>query len=81
MTGRIYEALTSNTSLSGAMILAEKIEYKFKENYNLEIDTQLSFGITQATDTDTYESIIEKLEDALGRAKNNRDKRRIEIET
>ena len=59
-----YLILTANTSLSGAIVLAEKITYKIKKLHNV----QLYFGVTQMSDTDTIESIYEKLEDALQRA-------------
>ncbi|MEA3330482.1 MAG: cation:proton antiporter [Campylobacterota bacterium] len=59
-----YLILTANTSLSGAIVLAEKITHKIKKLHNI----QLYFGVTQMSDTDTLESIYEKLEDALQRA-------------
>lgn len=61
--------LTVNTSLSGAMILAEKLKVLFKKNHIKNNERTLSFGITEYTDTDNYDSLIEKLEDALHRAK------------
>ena len=72
--------LTANTSLSGAMILAEKIEEKFNTKQNDNSHVKISFGITQVSDLDTYESIIEKLDDAILRANSNKNTR-IEIET
>ena len=64
--------LTVNTSLSGAMKLTEKIETLFEEDNDIKmmID-KISFGITQSSDVDTLESIHEKLNDAINRAKNN----------
>jgi monovalent cation:H+ antiporter, CPA1 family len=73
--------LTSSTSLSGAMILAEKIEILFRKNDDINDTDIISFGITQSSDIDTYESIMEKLEDAVNKAKNDETKGRIEIET
>lgn len=73
--------LTSSTSLSGAMILAEKIETLFKKNDNISDTDIISFGITQSNDIDTYQSIMEKLDDAVNKAKNDETKGRIEIET
>lgn len=73
--------LTSSTSLSGAMILAEKIEKLFRKNDNITNTDIISFGITQSNDIDTYQSIMEKLDDAVNKAKNDETKGRIEIET
>lgn len=70
-----YLILTANTSLSGAIVLAEKITYKIKKLHNV----QLYFGVTQMSETDTIESIYEKLEDALQRALLE-DGQKIEVE-
>ena len=72
--------LAVGTSLSGAMILAEKIETIMSLETSCDSKTIISFGITQIDDVDTYESIIEKLEDAIIRAKDTRTEGRIEIE-
>jgi len=72
--------LTAGTSLSGAMILAEKIETIMSLETTHDSQTLISFGITQIEDTDTSETIMEKLEDAIIRAKDTRTEGRIEIE-
>ena len=72
--------LTAGTSLSGAMILAEKIETIMSLETTHDSQTLISFGITQVEDTDTSETIMEKLEDAIIRAKDTRTEGRIEIE-
>ena len=72
--------LTVGTSLSGAMILAEKIETIASLETMYDSKTVISFGITQVEEIDTYSTIIEKLDDALIRAKDNRTEGRIEIE-
>ncbi len=72
--------LVANTSLSGAMVLTEKIENLFKKDKTINSYTKISFGITQISDIDTYESIMEKLDDAIIRAKNKKIAGRIEIE-
>jgi len=72
--------LTSGTSLSGAMILAEKIETIISLETTYDSKTIISFGITQIEDSDTTESIMEKLDDAIIRAKDTRTEGRIEIE-
>lgn len=72
--------LTAGTSLSGAMILAEKIETIISLETTYDSKTIISFGITQFEDTDTYDTIMEKLEDAIIRAKDTRTEGRIEIE-
>jgi CPA1 family monovalent cation:H+ antiporter len=63
--------LTTNTSLSGATILANRIEKKFSkfvaEDKNHKLHS--SFGIVDTNETDTIETIIEKIEDALKKAK------------
>ena len=73
--------LTASTSLSGAMILAEKIEKLFSDHNDINKQTVASFGITQSSDIDSYDSIMDKLNDAISRAKNKDIKGRIEIET
>ena len=72
--------LTSGTSLSGAMVLAEKIETIISLESAYDSSTTISFGITQVEDTDSYASVMEKLEDAIIRAKDTRTQGRIEIE-
>jgi len=72
--------LTVNTSLSGAMILAEKLETIFSLETTSNSIIDVSFGITQVEDTDTYTSIMEKLDDALIRASDKRTEGKIEIE-
>ena len=53
----------------------------FKYNKTIKSRANLSFGITQVSDIDTYGSIMEKLNDAINRANNSDIKGRIEIET
>ncbi|MEA3553347.1 MAG: cation:proton antiporter [Campylobacterota bacterium] len=81
LTDEKFIILTSSTSLSGAMLLAEKLDKLFRKKDDIVDINNISFGITQSGDIDTYSSIMEKLEDALNRAKNAETKRRIEIET
>ena len=69
--------LTANTSLSGAMILAEKIDEMFIQEEKAP-NLNAIFGITQVANEDTYDSIMEKLDDAIQKAKNGN--RNIEIE-
>ena len=73
--------LAASTSLSGAMILAEKIENKFRVFQDEHDDSEISFGITQVGDVDSFESILEKLDEAVTRVKENSTQGRIEIET
>ncbi len=73
--------LTASTSLSGAMMLAEKFELLLKEDKQIENKADISFGITQSSDIDTYNSVVEKLNDAVNRAKNTNSMSNIEIET
>ena len=73
--------LTASTSLSGAMLLAEKIEQVFKDDHDIDDQAYISMGITQSEDIDTLDSILEKLYDAINRAKNDEIQGRIEIET
>ena len=67
--------LTSNTSISGAVVLAEKIIEKTNHINGVHI----FFGVTQMEYTDNIESIYERLKDALDRAL-EKDDERIEIE-
>ena len=74
--------LTSNTSLSGAMKLSEKLDTLFNnKDDNLNLTNEIVFGITQIRDMDTIESIKEKLNDAVTRAKEKNIDGNIEIET
>ncbi len=72
--------LTSNTSLSGAMILAEKLNEIFKSDPDIVQSSNPMFGITQSGDTDNIKSIMEKLYDALNKIKNKQTRGNIEIE-
>ncbi|MEA3289832.1 MAG: cation:proton antiporter [Campylobacterota bacterium] len=72
--------LTTNTSLSGAMILAEKLEKVFEETKLIKENNNIIFGITQSGDTDTLETIMDKLNDALYKVKTNQTNGNIEIE-
>ena len=72
--------LTSNTSLSGAMILAEKLNEIFKSDPDIIQSSSPMFGITQSGDTDNIKSIMEKLYDALNKIKNKQTRGNIEIE-
>lgn len=71
-----YIIMTTNTSLSGAVILAEKIssmlvlEVKIQDYY---------FGVTQASETDCMDDILEKLHEAINRSLQN-ESHQIEIE-
>ena len=81
LTDEKFIVLTSSTSLSGAMLLAEKLEKLFRKKDDIVDINNISFGITQSGDVDTYNTIMEKLDDALNRAKSDETKGRIEIET
>ncbi len=72
--------LTSNTSLSGAMILAEKLNDIFKSDNQIINNSNPIFGITQSGDTDKMDSVMEKLEDALNKIRNKQTRGNIEIE-
>jgi CPA1 family monovalent cation:H+ antiporter len=75
----IFLIVTSNTSLSGAVILAEKILENFEELKIYADSLDVYFGITKAEDTDDTTSIYERLDDALERGENV-TKEKIEIE-
>jgi len=70
-----YIILASNTSLSGAIVLAQKLEKKLIR-FN---KSKLFFGLTQVSDVDSIESVYEKLNDALDRA-SSQSGEKIEIE-
>lgn len=72
--------LTSNTSLSGAMVLAEKLEDIFKADEHVGTKCHPAFGITRSGDSDSIDSILEKLGDALSKIKNKQTRGNIEIE-
>jgi len=60
-----YIISTSNTSLSGAVILAEKIAKEFLSSSELSDKMECNFGVTEAQEGDDFEMILEKLEDAI----------------
>ncbi len=60
-----YIIATSNTSLSGAVILAEKIVKEFLSSSELSKSMKCNFGVTEAHEGDDFEMILEKLQDAL----------------
>ncbi len=70
-----YILLTSDTSISGAVILAQKLLVELDKLENIDV----FFGITQVSDTDDTESVYEKLEDALTKSISG-DGEKIEIE-
>ena len=59
-----YIILASNTSLSGAVILAQKLVSEVKKIQNIDI----VFGLTHIQDTDTLDTVYERLNDAIQRA-------------
>ncbi len=70
-----YIVLASDTSLSGGVILAQKLLDKIDKLKNI----QVVFALTQVNDTDSVDTIYERLEDALQRA-NSKNGEIIEIE-
>ncbi len=60
-----YIISTSDTSLSGAVILAEKITEEFLSSSELSDKMECNFGVTEAKEGDDFEMILEKLEDAI----------------
>ncbi|MEA1892570.1 MAG: cation:proton antiporter [Campylobacterota bacterium] len=58
-----YIIVTTNTSLGGAVVLAEKISEEFLSSKNFDIS--YNFGATQAQESDDAQTIYEKLQDAL----------------
>ena len=66
-----YIIVTSNTSLGGAVILAEKISHQFSSQKEIFAATDYYFGVTQANETDNVESVLEKLKDALSHSIEN----------
>jgi CPA1 family monovalent cation:H+ antiporter len=74
-----YVIVTSNTSLGGAVILAEKISQRFATEVEVYATMDYFFGVTQAGESDSMDVILEKLQDALSRSMKNETKT-IEIE-
>ncbi|MDA3909307.1 MAG: cation:proton antiporter [Sulfurimonas sp.] len=62
-----YVIVTSNTSLGGAVILAQKISQQFASEELVHSSMNYFFGATQADETDNMEAVIEKLQEALSR--------------
>jgi CPA1 family monovalent cation:H+ antiporter len=75
-----YIIVASGTSLNNAMNLAEKLETIISLETTHDSHTTVSFGITQVEPTDTYEMILNKLNNAITKAKDTRTPGRIEIE-
>ncbi len=73
-----YLIITVHTNLSGAAILAERLEKDFKE-YNAQSSHNLifEFGITASGEMESRETLFEKIEDALNSSKYTK---KIEIE-
>jgi Na+:H+ antiporter len=74
-----YVIVTSNTSLGGAVILAEKISQQFDTEEVVNSSMEYFFGATQADETDSLEAVLEKLQEALSRTVGS-DRHTIEIE-
>jgi len=74
-----YVIVTSNTSLGGAVILAEKISQQFASEKIVYSSMDYFFGATQADETDNMEAVLEKLQEALSRTVGS-DRHTIEIE-
>jgi len=74
-----YVIVTSNTSLGGAVVLAEKISKRFNSQKIVCKSVDYYFGVTQAGETDSMETVFEKLQDALFRSMQG-SKKTIEIE-
>ncbi|EQB40225.1 hypothetical protein M947_02505 [Sulfurimonas hongkongensis] len=68
LTDDEYVIVTLNTSLGEAVTLAEKISKEFASTEMIHIALEYNFGVTQADETDTTETIIEKLNEALSRS-------------
>ena len=71
-----FVILATNTSLSGALVLAQKIEKQLQEVLDKEVG--FHFGVTEAHETDDVAAIFEKLGDAV--VKSIEHKKGIEIE-
>ena len=70
-----YIIITSNTSLSGAIVLAEKLLLDIEEKNPIK----LFCGVTEISDSDTMDSVFDKIDDALSRAI-LKDGQQIEVE-
>lgn len=79
--GKLHEdsfiILATNTSLSGALTLTNKITKEFERELAGEVD--FHFGLTQAHETDDVAMVIEKLEDALIKSKQSHQNLEIEM--
>lgn len=71
-----FVILVTNTSLSGALVLAQKIEKQLEKVLGKQAG--FHFGVTEADETDDVETILEKLDDAV--LKSIEHQKRIEIE-
>lgn len=68
-----YIIVASNTSLGGAVTLAEKISLKFASHKDIGEKVDWYFGATQAGESDDIEAIEEKLQDALSHSMQGSD--------
>lgn len=71
-----FVILVTNTSLSGALVLAQKIDKQLEKV--LDNRAGFHFGVTEAYETDDVEAILEKLDDAVHKSIEHH--KRIEIE-
>lgn len=71
-----YVVIATNTSLGGVVVLAEKISEKLAPRTEIQ---NYYFGVTQASETDDINSVLEKLYDALHKSLQNKT-HQIEIE-
>lgn len=74
-----YIIVATNTSLGGAVVLAEKIYKEFNLKTNTANIAECYFAVAQANETDDVKTILEKLYDALSRSLQNKS-HQIEIE-
>ena len=74
-----YLIIATNTSLGGAVVLAQKISEKLLADTKAHMKIDYHFGVTQAHETDEVSDILEKLHDALHRSLQSKS-HRIEIE-
>ncbi|MEA3513179.1 MAG: diguanylate cyclase, partial [Campylobacterota bacterium] len=80
LTTNRFIIIASNTSLTGSVKLAEIMEDIFNQNDVIKYNSKILFGIAQAEDADSFDTMLEKLDEAVIKAQKSKTGN-IEIET
>jgi CPA1 family monovalent cation:H+ antiporter len=74
-----YIILATNTSINGAVVLANKLHKEFKK-LEKGVNIEIHFGVTQVTEFDTKDVILDKINDAVSHKSDCKHSNCIDIE-